>query len=475
MRKKLSILVAIFIVASSFIPSYATNISIDNQTVQFNQTSGAPFIDQANRTQVPFRQTMEQFGCTVSWDSGNNIAVAQKDGVTVQVPIGASYIIKDGKQIANDTAALIKDNRTYLPIRAVLEAFGAEVGWDDNTQTVQVFTDSKGQIMTIHFIDVGQGDSIFIDYGDYEALIDAGNNADGALVVNYIKPYVEGNLELVIATHAHEDHIGGLDNVLEAYQVSALIDSGDSSDTATFNDYLTAVSSEPNCDYMADEDMTIDMGGGATLKIIEALDGQSNINDDSVIALLDYNNFEALFPGDSESAAEAACLSKLYDIDVLKAGHHGSRTASTINFLNILKPDTVIISAGLGNQYGHPHQEALQRFSNIRASVYGTFKSGTVILTTTGNTYSLNTSNQVTVNDAGDKTTTTPQTITNTTPPTNTVTQSQAAYIGNSNTKKFHTLNCRYVDSINAEHIVNFSQRADAISQGYVPCKVCNP
>lgn len=124
-------------------PSYATDISIDNQKVQFTEASGAPFIDSANRTQVPFRQTMEAFGASVSWDSVNKIATAEKDGVIVQVPIGASYIIKNGQQIANDTSALIKDGKTYLPIKAVLQAFGASVSWDGGSQTVVVLTTGK--------------------------------------------------------------------------------------------------------------------------------------------------------------------------------------------------------------------------------------------------------------------------------------------------------------------------------------------
>lgn len=472
MRRTLSIFVAIMLLATAFLPAYATNISIDNQNVQFTEASGAPFIDQANRTQVPFRQTMEQFGCTVSWEAVNKIAIAEKEGVIIQVPIGASYIIKDGQQITNDTAALIKDNRTYLPIRAVLEAFGAEVSWDSKTQTVLVFSDSQGQIMTMHFIDVGQADSIFIDYGEYEALIDAGNNGDGTFVVNYIKQYVDGNLELVIATHAHEDHIGGLDNVLAAYQVSQIIDSGDTATSAAHNDYYAAASTETNCTYIADKDMTIDMGNGATLKIIDSLDGDSNVNNNSVIALLDYNNVEVLLPGDAESKAEGTFLNELVDIEILKAGHHGSRTASSQGLLNVIKPETVIISVGLGNQYSHPHEEALQRFVNIGADVYGTFKSGTIILTTNGNTYSLNTSTKVTTNDSGDKATTVEPPVVNT---NSNVNQSAAAYIGNSNTMKFHRLDCRYVDDIATNHIVCLKQRSDAIGQGYVPCKACNP
>lgn len=472
MRKAISIIITALVLTVSSLPAYATNISIDDNNVQFTEATGAPFIDQANRTQVPFRQTMEAFGCTVSWDSVNKVAIAEKNGVTVQVPIGASYIIKDGQQIKNDTAALIKDSKTYLPIRAVFEAFGADVSWNSKTQTVVAYSE-KGLKMTIHYIDVGQGDSILIDFGEYEALIDAGNNGDGDLVVNYIKPYVDGDLDLMIATHTHEDHIGGLDDVLKAYQVDEIIDSGDTATSATYNDYYAAASSEPNCTYIADQDMAIDMSNGATLKIIESLDGDSNANNDSVITLLDYNNFSALFSGDSESKAETGCLNKLSNVDVLKAGHHGSRTASTQSFLNVIRPETVIISAGLGNQYGHPHEEALQRFANIGASVYGTFKSGTIVLTTYGNSYTLNTSTKVTLSDAGDQESITPsQTVTNT---NSVVTKSEAVYVGNSNTMKFHRLECRYVDDIAPDHIVYLKQRADAINQGYVPCKVCNP
>jgi len=149
MKKRLSIILSVLIVAMSFMPTYATSININNRNVQFTESSGTPFIDSANRTQVPFRQTMEAFGASVSWDSVNNMAVAVKDGVTVQVPIGASYIIRDGQQITNDTAALIKDGRTYLPIRAVLEAFGADVNWNNDTQTVVVSNPKIKEYKTI--------------------------------------------------------------------------------------------------------------------------------------------------------------------------------------------------------------------------------------------------------------------------------------------------------------------------------------
>lgn len=144
MKKTITFIITAALMIASFVPAYAIDIRIDDQNVQFTEASGFPFIDQSNRIQVPFRQTMESFGCIVSWDAANQMAIAEKNGITVKVPIGAAYIMKDGQKISIDTAASVKDNRTYLPIRAVLEAFGAVVGWDSSTQTVIAYS-TKGQ------------------------------------------------------------------------------------------------------------------------------------------------------------------------------------------------------------------------------------------------------------------------------------------------------------------------------------------
>ncbi|MCL1809542.1 MAG: ABC transporter substrate-binding protein [Clostridiales bacterium] len=114
------------------------SVSIDGNLIEFSQATGQPFIDENNRTQVPFRQVLEAFGAAVDWDSAAKTAIAEKDGVTVKVPIGTDYIYKNGTKITNDTTSLIKDSRTYLPIRIVLEAFGADVDWDAGTKAVVV-------------------------------------------------------------------------------------------------------------------------------------------------------------------------------------------------------------------------------------------------------------------------------------------------------------------------------------------------
>jgi len=243
---------------------------------------------------------------------------------------------------------------------------------------ITVLSIKTDDIMAIHFIDVGQGDSIFVDYGDYEILTDAGGDSYGKKVANYIEPYVDGNLELIVATHVHEDHIGGLDDVLDTYKVNQIVNSGE------------------NANFMTDEDMIIDLGGGAFFKVIETGDGKSNTNDNSVITMIDYKNIEVLLTGDMEETIEKKNLNKFEDIEVLKAGHHGSKTASCQEFLNIVKPETVIISSGVNNKYKQPHKEAMSRFLGIGAEVYGTYKSNTIVMTTDGKTYTLNTSSLLT-------------------------------------------------------------------------------
>ncbi len=387
----------------------AVNVSINGSQVRYDQESGEPFVDQASRTQVPFRQTMESFGCSVSWEADSQTAVAAKDGVEVRVPIGASYIIRNGEQVMNDTAALIKEGRTYLPIRAVLESFGAKVGWDEANGTVLVYTDqSTGRTISVHFIDGGQGDSILIDDGDFEILIDGSTRAAAPAVVEYLRPYVQGNLEVMIATHEHEDHIGGLPSVLDAFVVDRVVDNGRTADTKIYQKYVEKVEAEAaaGCVHQNASEVTapIALPSGAKLELLELSGTYGDPNNNSVVSVLEYGSQKVLFTGDMESGRETENLSRFPQANVLKAGHHGSKTSSGTEFLSVVRPETVIVSAGENNTYGHPHAQAMERFLNAGAKVYGTFRSGSIILTTDGTSYRLNTDRQLTMEDVGAKT-----------------------------------------------------------------------
>ena len=240
-------------------------VTIDGTSVLYDDGYGRPFLDSAGRTQVPFRLTMESFGCAVYWNNETRTAVAEKDGTRVEVPIGAPYLLVNGKRMEMDTTAQIVDTRTYLPIRPVMEAFGAYVTWDNANRLVVIKTGSS--LLRVHFLDVGQGDCILIDCGETEVLIDGGNNGAGDEVVSYLTPYIDGKLDYLIATHPDADHVGGLDAVLEAFEVGEVIDSGRKSDTDTYKDYWAAVQAE-GCTISYGVDRIIPLCSLAALSIL---------------------------------------------------------------------------------------------------------------------------------------------------------------------------------------------------------------
>ena len=374
------------------------SVLIDGVPVAYTQSYGFPYVDGADRTQVPFRLTMETFGCTVDWNNRTRTAIASKDGITVEVPIGKRCIYVNGAEKKIDTAAVLVKDRTYLPIRAVAEAFGASVEWDGRGNRVLITTTA---LLRVHFIDVGQGDSALIDLGATEVLIDGGDNWAGRTVTSYIRPYVDGALDYIIATHSDADHIGGLDDVLAAYSVGEVIDSGRSASSASYRDYYQAAVNEPGCLFSWDEDRCISLGSGALLYIIETGDSWDNANDSSVVCQLVYRDIQVLFTGDISQTVERQCLSLFGDVDVLKVGHHGSATSSCAEFLSVVRPEYAVISYGVGNTYHHPTPSALKRLLNRGTTIYGTGKSGSIVMTTGGFSVSFGGAVPLTLADAG--------------------------------------------------------------------------
>ena len=140
MRKVVLIISIILLVSSLIVGANEAGIKVklDDKIVEFTEESGMPFLDANNRIQVPFRATLESLGITVDWDNDKRIAMAEKDGIKIDVPIGENYILKNKQKLINDTVALIKDGRTYLPIRIVMEGFGAKVTWEPASKTVLI-------------------------------------------------------------------------------------------------------------------------------------------------------------------------------------------------------------------------------------------------------------------------------------------------------------------------------------------------
>ena len=254
--------------------------------------------------------------------------------------------------------------------------------------------------LTVHFIDVGQGDCILIDLGQTEVLIDGGERNTGA--ADYIRPYIDGPLDAIVATHSHADHIGGLIDVLGAYKVTDVFVNGENATTATFKSFISAVAVDGAVVHQVEIGNIIHVGN-LTFTVFNP--GHTLVPDDpnnnSIVLNLKYGSVDFLFTGDAENSTETKIMLQSEvqppDVDILKVGHHGSRTASSEAFLEMINPEVAVYSAGVNNPYGHPHRQTIIALNNAGAKVYGTDVHGTVVITTDGTGYTVKTEKQAPV------------------------------------------------------------------------------
>jgi competence protein ComEC len=274
--------------------------------------------------------------------------------------------------------------------------------------------------VTVHYIDVGQGDSILIQTPEKNILIDGGDRGNTAL--NYLKQKNIRSLDIVISTHPHADHIGGLVNVLQEIEVKEVIDPGIVHTTKTFEDYLNLIDRKDIQYTVGRAGMTRDLGAGAEMYILHPSSPTKStpLNDVSVVTRITFGEVAFLFTGDAESTSEQEMLRRGAPLtsDILKVGHHGSRTSTSSSFLNAVNPSMAIIMCGSGNTYGHPHGETLTKLSDKGVDVYRTDLHGNVIITTDGTVYSVRTektAKSTTTSSTSYSSTTTPSSSTSST------------------------------------------------------------
>ncbi|MGM9585471.1 MAG: MBL fold metallo-hydrolase [Faecousia sp.] len=312
-----------------------------------------------------------------------------------------------------------------------------------------------GDGLTVWFLDVGQADCALLECGGEYLLIDGGNRDDSQLVVSFLEQQGVQELSAVLCTHAHEDHVGGLPAVLAVYPTKAVYAPTKTYSSKIFDKFV----------YYTDQqglEITIPAPGDqfslgeAVVTVLGPVKAYAQTNDTSVVLRVDYGATNFLFTGDMETDAENDMLDYWegntdWQTDVLKVGHHGSNTSTGYRFLNAVSPAYGVISVGKDNDYGHPHAEPLSRLKQAGVTILRTDELGTVQAVSDGKE----------VTFTWDKQSANPENAE----------AAEQVFIGNKNSKKFHTPDCANLPS--EKNRVEFGSYQEAIDAGFSPCGSC--
>ena len=342
---------------------------------------------------------------------------------------------------------------------------------EDNTDSGNTST-GYNETLYVNYINVGQGDSIFIKVGDCDILIDAGTSSYGTTVSNYLKNQGVDDIELVINTHPDSDHCGGLATVFSNFVVEQVwISQNTDKNTQAYTSFTSAIKSEG---------LTAKKPGAGTVFTYEYLTLTvlynavgSDANNSSIVCMLEYGSFRFLFTGDVGEEVETQLVSAGKDLscDVLKVGHHGSKYSSSASFLNATGADYGVICVGAGNSYGHPTSETLSRLSSAGISVYRTDLSGNIIFSTNGATMTLPGGDTVS-DGSGSGTIGGGSSSGGSGSSSGSSSGSTQYFIGNTETKVFHLPTCSNLPAASKQNsmynywwIINIA--------GYTPCDKC--
>ncbi len=328
-----------------------------------------------------------------------------------------------------------------------------------SVSTAQPAGETQSDSFQMHFLDVGQALSVLVECDGQYMLYDGGNVDDGSYVVSYLQGQGIEELQYVFCSHAHEDHVGGLAAVLSYFPANHVYSPVTEASTKCFRDFVK---------YTQQQGLSVEVPavgtvwqlGSATVTMLGPVAQYSETNDTSIVLRVDYGSTSFLLTGDMEADAERDLVNSGANLkaDVLQVGHHGSSTSTSYVFLNAVLPEMGVISCGVNNKYGHPHEETLSILRDAGVDVYRTDLQGAIVIGSDGQNYTVRTEKQA--SDAQ----------LNPTDPAASGT-AQQTYIGNVNSKKFHLPTCPNLPA--EKNQILFSSYDEAAAAGYTPCSTC--
>lgn len=449
------IILTLFFIASLLsVNTYADNIkvNINGKAISFSDVN--PQIING-RTMVPVRTIFEALGASVNWNNSTKEITGKTNDTTVIMKLNSTNVNVNGFTRIMDCAPSVINGRTLTPAKYVAEILGYNVNWDNSSRTVTI---TKGNFVFVHFIDVGQGDCTFIKDNGHSMVIDAGEEGNENTVINYIKNQGINNIDYVVASHPHSDHIGSLDGVIDSFTIQNILMPNVVNNSKCFENLLNSIEKSKANVIETKPDNTYNLGKSKFTVAGPVKYDNDNQNNNSAVIKLTYGNNSVLLTGDAENEEENDILASKIDIsaDILKVGHHGSSTSTSTRFLNMVNPNTAIICVGKDNKYGHPTEKTLNTLKD--KTIYRTDLNGNIMVTMTGNDTFVSTSKTSNNNIS-----------------TNTINISET-YILNTNTHKVHLPNCMHAKNMSDKNKqVYTGSPKDLKSKGYTACQNCKP
>ena len=315
--------------------------------------------------------------------------------------------------------------------------------------TPQILTEGT---LELHFIDVGQGDAALLCCNGHNMLIDGGSSQSSSRVYTYLMKHNIKTLDYIVATHPHDDHVGGLAGALNAAKAERALSSCVEADGRAFQSFLKYLDQQGVAVEVPQPGDTFDLGT-AHIAVLGPLQESKNVNDTSLVLRITFGSFHALFTGDAENEEEADILASdaALQSDVLKVGHHGGSDATSEAWLKAVQPKTAVISCGKNNDYGHPAPQTLSRLQTVGAEILRTDERGDIVLVVQHDgSYAL-------ANEFG-------------------VPEGEITYIVNTKSGKFHDPSCSSAADISDQNRLDFTgTREELIDRGYEPCGRCKP